>query len=97
MSRITVIKKQTTGDRWEFHVTVQDEQDSSEYSVFMNQAMLDKYTDNPVDPAVLVQQSFEFLLARESKESILSSFSLDVIERYFPEYPNEMKKLCSSD
>jgi hypothetical protein len=34
----------------------------------------------------LVRRSFEFLLARESKESILTSFDLSVIGRYFPEY-----------
>ena len=34
----------------------------------------------------LIRRSFEFLLARESKESILRSFDLAVIGRYFPEY-----------
>jgi hypothetical protein len=34
----------------------------------------------------LVRASFEFLLAREPKESILRQFELPVIERYFPEY-----------
>ena len=35
--------------------------------------------------------SFRFLLAREPKESILSRFELPVIERYFPEYPEEIR------
>jgi hypothetical protein len=34
----------------------------------------------------LIRRSFEFLLARESKESILRAFDLSVISRYFPEY-----------
>jgi hypothetical protein len=34
----------------------------------------------------LVQDSFVFLLERESKESILREFDLSVIKRYFPEY-----------
>lgn len=34
----------------------------------------------------LVKRSFEFLLQRESNQSILSSFELSVIQRYFPEY-----------
>ena len=38
------------------------------------------------DPAELVRRSFEFLLEREPPSSILRSFSLEVIERYFPEY-----------
>jgi len=44
--------------------------------------------DHPVD---LVRRSFEFLLAREPKESILSSFELPVIARYFPEYEREIR------
>jgi hypothetical protein len=38
----------------------------------------------------LVKKSFEFLLERESKESILGSFELSVIQRYFPEYEREI-------
>jgi Holliday junction resolvase-like predicted endonuclease len=34
----------------------------------------------------LVTRSFEFLLERESKESIMRRFDLMVIARYFPEY-----------
>lgn len=36
--------------------------------------------------ADLVEASFRFLLDRESKESILRTFELSVISRYFPEY-----------
>lgn len=35
----------------------------------------------------LVYASFRFLLDRESNTSILRSFDLSIIERYFPEYP----------
>ena len=38
------------------------------------------------DKETLVKKSFEFLLARESNTSILRSFDLTVISRYFPEY-----------
>jgi hypothetical protein len=34
----------------------------------------------------LIRRSFDFLLAREPKESIMRSFDLSVISRYFPEY-----------
>ncbi len=34
----------------------------------------------------LVERSFEFLLEREPKESIMRKFDLMVIARYFPEY-----------
>jgi hypothetical protein len=38
----------------------------------------------------LLRASFEFLLERESNNSILSSFELSVIGRYFPEYEREI-------
>ena len=42
-------------------------------------------------PERLIEASFEFLLEREPKESILSRFDLPVIARYFPEYPGEIR------
>jgi hypothetical protein len=41
-------------------------------------------TGTPVE--ALVTASFVFLLEREPRESILRSFDLQVISRYFPEY-----------
>ena len=38
----------------------------------------------------LVRASFAFLLDREPATSVLPRFSLEVIPRYFPEYPNEI-------
>ncbi len=40
----------------------------------------------------LILRSFEFLLRREPNTSILSSFDLPVIGRYFPEYESVMGK-----
>lgn len=45
-----------------------------------------------VAPEVLVRRSFEFLLEREPSSSILAKFSLDVIERYFPEFRRDMAR-----
>jgi hypothetical protein len=43
-----------------------------------------------VDRTELVRASFAFLLEREPATSILRSFSLDVIQDYFPEYSREI-------
>jgi hypothetical protein len=40
----------------------------------------------------VVRTSFEFLLAREPRESILRSFDLAEISRYFPEYDAELRR-----
>jgi hypothetical protein len=44
------------------------------------------------EPEELIRKSFEFLLEREPKESILGRFDLSVISRYFPEFEREIKK-----
>lgn len=42
-------------------------------------------------PEEVVKRSFEFLLAREPKESILSSFSIpDTINRFFPNFESKI-------
>jgi hypothetical protein len=51
-----------------------------------------------VAPGELVRASFEFLLEREPATSILRKFSLDVVSRYFPGYPAEIRaRLGGSD
>ena len=46
-------------------------------------------------PETLIGESFLFLLEREPKESLLRSFELPVIARYFPEYPEVIRKRLS--
>jgi hypothetical protein len=40
----------------------------------------------------LIEESFRFLLEREPNSSILRTFDLPVIGRYFPEYEGEIRK-----
>ena len=56
----------------------------------------DQLTAGLVTPEELLEESFEFLLAREPNTSILSEFDLAVISRYFPEYVQEMKRKFES-
>jgi hypothetical protein len=51
-----------------------------------------KLTAGKLKPAQLVKESFEFLLKRESNTSILRSFDLSEIARYFPEYESVIAK-----
>ena len=43
-------------------------------------------------PEELLRGSFQFMLRRESKESILSRFDVSVIARYFPEFEREIAR-----
>ena len=48
-------------------------------------------------PDELVRASFEYLLEREPRESILRTFDLPIIERYFPGYEAEVRSRLAPD
>lgn len=56
----------------------------------MGRDFYERITAGQVDPQDLVKKSFEFLLEREAKESILPQFNIQVIPHYFPEYQKEI-------
>lgn len=47
------------------------------------------------DPDRVIRVSFAFLLEREPASSIMSSFDLPTISRFFPEYPSELRRRFS--
>jgi hypothetical protein len=59
---------------------------STTHTVTVSPEYWRKLTDGRVPPEKLVEKSFEFLLERESNTSILRSFDLPVIQKYFTEY-----------
>jgi hypothetical protein len=75
---------------WLARVRVADARSSRDFEVSVSPAELARFGPGASDPTDLVRRSFEFLLAREPKESILRTFDLSVIERYFPEYGREI-------
>ena len=50
-------------------------------------------SNNKLTKTELITKSFEFLLERESNQSILKKFNLEIISQYFPEYIDEIKKI----
>ena len=77
----------TDANGWTASVVVTDaDGSSSRHEVTVTRAVLDRLAPGADDPVDLVRRSFVFLLEREPKESILRSFDLTVISRYFPEY-----------
>ena len=85
MTQINVTKK----DENTFEVEVV-EQTSTKHTVTVKDEDHLRLTNNKISKEELVRKSFEFLLKRESKESIFSSFDITVISRYFPEYEAEI-------
>ena len=79
-------------DKTTFRVTVEG-RTTTTHRVTVSAAYYEKLTGKRVAPEVLVEKSFEFLLERESNTSILRSFELPIIGRYFPEYEKTIGSL----
>jgi len=80
--------KKTNSD--EFMVTIEEGGGKTEHTVTLDDDYYRDLTQGSMTKEELIKRSFEFLLERESKESILSRFSLKVIKRYFPEFEREI-------
>lgn len=75
-----------------YRVVVQQGRHETTHEVTVTSDDVRRYVPG-VTPARLLEASFEFLLEREPASSILSRFALPVIERYFPEYPLEIRRM----
>lgn len=74
-----------------FAVTV-DSGRKTTHTVTLTDDYYQKLTGGKVAPEELIRKSFEFLLERESNSSIMGSFELPVISRFFPEYEKTIKQ-----
>jgi hypothetical protein len=77
---------------WTCRVTVTGHWTSTTHEVVVLPADLARLDPGAESPDGLVRRSFEFLLAREPKESILRRFDITVIGRYFPEWEREVAR-----
>ena len=78
------------------HVEVVEGSSKTVHTVTAKPSDLRRYGGEAA-PERLLRASFEFLLEREPKESILRRFELPVIERYFPDYPQVIRERLRSD
>jgi hypothetical protein len=86
------VKTTDLGTKYECQVTVIERGSATHHRVTLRKADHERLAGGKAGPEALVAESFRFLLERESKESILRSFDLTVIGRYFPEYEREIGK-----
>lgn len=89
MAKITVTKL-SEDQLMKFRVLVEEKDSQTEHSVSLNRADYFRITSGKAAPEKLIQQSFEYLLEQEPKESILASFDFNVIGQYFPKFPKEI-------
>ena len=72
---------------WTCVVAVTDPDGSAtRHRVTLSAADLARLDPGAADPVDLVGRSFDFLLVREPKTSILATFDLPLIGHYFPEF-----------
>ena len=81
-------------DGWQCRVKVDERYD---FDVAVSRAELTRFGSGESEPSRLVEESFRFLLEREPPSSIMARFSVSVIERYFPEYPTEIRRRLETD
>jgi hypothetical protein len=78
--------KHSAGDEWVVSV---HEAVLTHHRVRVTKADIQRFAEGRT-PEELLKESFRFLLEREPNTSILSSFDLPLILRYFPEYEREI-------
>ena len=77
-----------------FEVTISDRVTTTHTVTVTNQSLTDLADDNTTKTELL-EFSFNFLLDREPNTSILSSFDINVISRYFSNYGHEVRRWCN--
>ena len=64
------------------------------HTVTVTDLSLSDLSDSNVTKTQLLEFSFRFLLEREPNTSILSSFDINVISKYFSNYKDEVRRWC---
>lgn len=94
MSKFQIeVQQKGEGPPYRFKVEVKEGASASEHGVTLGESTYQELTAGRTSPEQCVRLAFQFLLAREPKESILSDFDVTVIDRYFPEFRKEFARL----
>jgi hypothetical protein len=96
MTKISIDKESDAPFGWQFVVSVVSTTSTTEHTVAVAKEDWKSLTEEKVTPQELITKSFEFLLGRESNESILRNFNITDITRYYPDFPGELKKILST-
>ena len=79
----------------EFEVVI-DKKTKTIHIVTLRDEFYEKLTKKKISKKDLLKYSFAFLLDREPNTSILETFELEIITRYFPEYESEIRKIIEN-
>ncbi len=87
--KIEVSKLTGDADGWVFLVSVIENKEKTEHTVSITKDVFERLKAGR-EPEDLVRDSFIFLLNREPKESILNSFDVLDISKYFSEFEEKI-------
>ena len=76
-----------------FEVIIYGDQ-QTKHLVSISDGLYFSLTSKKISKKELLKYSFQFLLEREPNTTILSSFELTEISKYFPEYLKKVKDFC---
>ena len=74
-----------------FSVSISSEKDT-QHTVTFSDKQHELHNLGHIQKDVVIKYAFEFLLMREPNTSILTSFSIDLISNYFPEFKTRLKE-----
>lgn len=89
---MVMVRSTRRGEGWECTVDVDDPRGTTHHAVDVTDRDRERWgrPNEPVEQ--LVQRAFEFLLAREAPAQILRRFDLSDIERYFPDFDEDIRR-----
>jgi hypothetical protein len=85
------VRRTGDGETLGFEVTVREGKSETRHQVTILAATCNRLGGGQ-PPERVIEAAFRFLLEREPKESILRSFDVSVISRYFPEFERELPR-----
>ena len=91
MADVMLDRTEEREDGWGFRVTVTEAGSQSVHHVTLSRNEYERLGRMSASPEGFVKRCFEFLLERESKESILRRFDVREIATYFPDFEEQIR------
>ena len=87
-ARIVDVTVHEAADGWVADVTI-EAREGTRHTVRVSRAEHERYGGEVED---LVRRCVAFLLRREPNTAILADFDISTVERFFPDFPDEMAR-----
>jgi len=79
-----------SSDPMVFDVTIEEENGTTQHKVTLLRETYTTIFGQSHEPIACVEAAFRFLLEREPKEAIMTTFDITVISMYFPEFSEKI-------